>query len=59
MGATPPATSALFGVVGILAALRHRDSTGKGQYLDIVMLDCELGLSTAELAELRGSGVIA
>jgi crotonobetainyl-CoA:carnitine CoA-transferase CaiB-like acyl-CoA transferase len=30
----------LFAVVGILAALRHRDRTGVGQYVDIAMYDC-------------------
>jgi crotonobetainyl-CoA:carnitine CoA-transferase CaiB-like acyl-CoA transferase len=29
----------LYGCIGILAALRHRDSTGQGQQIDIGMLD--------------------
>jgi crotonobetainyl-CoA:carnitine CoA-transferase CaiB-like acyl-CoA transferase len=29
----------LFGCIGILAALRHRDATGRGQQIDIGMLD--------------------
>jgi CoA:oxalate CoA-transferase len=32
-------TSGLHGVIGILAALRSRDSTGLGQHLDIAMVD--------------------
>lgn len=28
--------------VGILAALRHRDETGKGQHVDISLLDCSI-----------------
>jgi crotonobetainyl-CoA:carnitine CoA-transferase CaiB-like acyl-CoA transferase len=31
--------SAVMAVVGILAALRHRDHTGEGQYIDIAMYD--------------------
>ncbi len=33
------AGGALNAVVGILAALRHRDRTGAGQYIDVAMLD--------------------
>ncbi len=29
----------LYGCIGVLAALRHRDATGKGQQIDIGMLD--------------------
>ena len=32
-------TSGLHGVIGIMAALRSRDSTGEGQHLDIAMVD--------------------
>ena len=32
-------SSALFAVIRILAALRHRDVTGKGQRVDVAMLD--------------------
>ena len=45
MGAVGDITSALFSVIGILAALRHRDVTGEGQYLDIAMLDCVVSLT--------------
>jgi formyl-CoA transferase len=39
VGALGDISSSLFGVIGILAALRHRDRTGEGQYVDISMLD--------------------
>jgi formyl-CoA transferase len=39
VGALGDIGAALFATVGILAALRHRDNTGRGQYVDIAMLD--------------------
>src|SRR4029077_17466327 len=36
---------ALFGVIGVLAALRHRDSTGEGQYVDIAMFDAMVAMT--------------
>jgi crotonobetainyl-CoA:carnitine CoA-transferase CaiB-like acyl-CoA transferase len=44
-GALGDIASALFAVIGILSALRHRDRTGVGQYLDIAMLDATLAVS--------------
>ena len=32
--------SGLYGVIGILAALRERDRTGRGQHIDVALLDC-------------------
>jgi formyl-CoA transferase len=37
--------SAMFAVVGILAALRHRDRTGLGQYVDIAMYDAMVAMT--------------
>jgi crotonobetainyl-CoA:carnitine CoA-transferase CaiB-like acyl-CoA transferase len=34
--------SGLYGCIGILAALRHRDATGHGQQIDVGMLDANL-----------------
>ena len=39
VGALGDIGTALFGVIGVLAALRHRDITGLGQYIDIAMFD--------------------
>jgi formyl-CoA transferase len=36
-------TAGLFAFGAILAALRHRDRTGLGQFIDIALLDCVLG----------------
>jgi formyl-CoA transferase len=44
-GALGDISSALFAVIGILSALRHRDRTGLGQYLDVAMLDATLAVS--------------
>jgi crotonobetainyl-CoA:carnitine CoA-transferase CaiB-like acyl-CoA transferase len=45
MGAIGDISSALFGVIGVLAALRHRDRTGQGQYVDIAMLDAVVAMT--------------
>jgi crotonobetainyl-CoA:carnitine CoA-transferase CaiB-like acyl-CoA transferase len=34
----------MFGVIGVLAALRHRDATGVGQLVDVAMLDSMLSI---------------
>ncbi|MET0489463.1 MAG: CaiB/BaiF CoA-transferase family protein [Acidimicrobiales bacterium] len=48
VGALGDISSALFGVIGILAALRHRDRTGVGQYVDIAMLDAVVAMTDDE-----------
>jgi len=45
VGALGDISSALFGVIGILAALRHRDLTGRGQRIDIAMLDATMAMT--------------
>jgi len=45
MGAIGDISSALFAVIGILAALRHRDRTGEGQFVDIAMLDAVVAMT--------------
>ena len=37
--------SALFGVIGALAALRHRERTGRGQHVDVAMYDSMIALA--------------
>ena len=45
VGALGDISSALFGVIGILAALRHRERTGLGQYVDIAMFDAMIAMT--------------
>lgn len=44
-GALGDIGAALFATIGILAALRHRDLTGDGQYVDIAMLDSVVAMT--------------
>lgn len=44
-GALGDISTALFSSVGILAALRHRDHTGEGQYVDVAMLDSMMAMT--------------
>ncbi|MEY4093542.1 MAG: hypothetical protein RLZZ53_741 [Acidobacteriota bacterium] len=46
----------LFALIGILAALRHRDTTGTGQQIDTSLVDAGLALSVWEVTEYFSSG---
>jgi crotonobetainyl-CoA:carnitine CoA-transferase CaiB-like acyl-CoA transferase len=45
VGALGDIGSALYGVIGVLAALRHRDATGRGQQVDVAMLDAMVAMT--------------
>lgn len=45
VGALGDISSALFGVIGVLSALRHRDATGEGQHVDIAMMDATIAMT--------------
>lgn len=45
VGALGDISSALFAVIGILSALRHRDATGLGQRVDIAMFDSMIAMT--------------
>ena len=45
VGALGDIGAALFAAVGVLAALRQRESTGRGQYVDIAMFDAVLAMT--------------
>lgn len=44
-GALGDISSGLFAVIGIQAALRHREMTGRGQYVDIAMFDSMVAMT--------------
>ncbi|MCZ6463752.1 MAG: CaiB/BaiF CoA-transferase family protein [Proteobacteria bacterium] len=44
-GALGDNASALFAVIGTLAALRHRERTGLGQHVDVAMYDAMVGIT--------------
>jgi crotonobetainyl-CoA:carnitine CoA-transferase CaiB-like acyl-CoA transferase len=45
VGALGDISAALFATIGILAALRQRDHTGHGQYVDVAMLDALVAMT--------------
>ncbi len=45
VGALGDISSALFGTIGVLAALRQRDRTGRGQLVDVAMFDAVLAMT--------------
>jgi crotonobetainyl-CoA:carnitine CoA-transferase CaiB-like acyl-CoA transferase len=45
VGAMGDISAALFGTIGVLAALRHRDQTGEGQHVDIAMYDAAVAMT--------------
>lgn len=52
-------SAGLYAMVGILAALRHRDRTGKGQYIDTSLFEVAAGLSVWQAAEYWGAGRVS
>jgi formyl-CoA transferase len=45
VGALGDISAALFATIGILAALRQREATGRGQYVDIAMFDTVIAMT--------------
>ena len=48
----------MFGIIGVLAALRHRDATGLGQHVDVSMFDsmvslCDLAVNYWSMGQRR------
>lgn len=50
--------AALFTVIGILAALHHRDISGEGQMVDVAMLDCQVALLENAIARYFSTGEV-
>jgi CoA:oxalate CoA-transferase len=51
-------TAGLFTAIGILSALHEREKSGKGQYIDISMLDCQLSILENAFARYFATGEI-
>jgi crotonobetainyl-CoA:carnitine CoA-transferase CaiB-like acyl-CoA transferase len=51
-------TAGLFAVIGILLALRARDKTGKGQFVDVSMLDSMISTMSSNYMNYLGSGIV-
>ncbi|MDK2917996.1 MAG: CoA:oxalate CoA-transferase [Candidatus Petromonas sp.] len=50
-------TAGLFTTIGILAALNYRNETGKGQKVDVAMLDCQVAILENAIARYFVNGV--
>ncbi|HNX37780.1 MAG TPA: CaiB/BaiF CoA-transferase family protein [Candidatus Cloacimonadota bacterium] len=50
-------TASLFTAIGINAALYQRESTGKGQKIDVSMLDCQVAILENALSRYQAEGV--
>lgn len=51
-------TAGLFAVIGILLALRSRERTGLGQFVDVSMLDSMISTMSSNYMSYLGSGVV-
>ncbi|MBV9061398.1 MAG: CoA transferase [Alphaproteobacteria bacterium] len=51
-------TAALFGTIGIAAALYDRETTGRGQKLDVGMLDCQVAILENAIARYVATGEV-
>jgi CoA:oxalate CoA-transferase len=51
-------SAGMYAVIAILAALRHRDATGEGEYIDISMLDCQVAMLSYQAAYYLHSGKV-
>jgi CoA:oxalate CoA-transferase len=51
-------TAGLFAAIGILSGLRERDRSGKGQMIDVAMLDCQVSLLENPLTRYFATGEV-
>src|ERR1700755_1361017 len=51
-------SAGLFAVIGILMALRARDSTGRGPFVDVSMLDSMISTMSSNYVSFLGSNVV-
>lgn len=50
-------TAGIFSAVGVMIALYNREKTGKGQLIDVSMLDCQVAILENAIARYLDSGV--
>ncbi len=50
--------SSLFATIGVLSALQQRTHTGKGTFIDVAMLDCQLALMENAIARYLNAGEV-
>ena len=48
----------LYAAIGILAALRHREKTGEGQYLDLALLDVQVAVLANQTLNYLAAGLV-
>jgi crotonobetainyl-CoA:carnitine CoA-transferase CaiB-like acyl-CoA transferase len=51
-------TAGLFAVIGILLALRARENAGRGQFVDVSMLDSMISTMSSNYMSYLGSGIV-
>lgn len=51
-------TAGLFTTIGILAALHEREQTGRGQLVDVAMLDCQVAILENAIARYSATGEV-
>lgn len=51
-------TAGLFAVIGILLALRARETSGQGQFVDVAMLDSMISTMSSNYMSYLGSGIV-
>ena len=51
-------TTGLYATIGILSALHHRDRTGEGQYIDLALLDTQVGWLANQASNYLTGGVL-
>ncbi|HLK51526.1 MAG TPA: CoA transferase [Bryobacteraceae bacterium] len=51
-------TAGQFAVIGILLALRARETTGRGQFVDVSMLDSMISTMSSNYSSYLGSGIV-
>jgi crotonobetainyl-CoA:carnitine CoA-transferase CaiB-like acyl-CoA transferase len=51
-------TAGMFAMIGILLALRARETTGRGQFIDVSMLDGMISTMSSNYMSFLGSGIV-